>query len=545
MIKTGGLEVTSTKFLLFKSSAGEQSGQSITYSMSTPLKTQTKFTDVTINWVNNIFDTSTYKGYLNSSGTTLTMSSPISLYPGLIDIKSSSFSNWINALHGGIIYSNLNSKISIDSSQFNQNWANDGGVIYISNTILSITNSQFSNNYAVKGGAIFGDSKSVIPIYDSNVWKYNYVSNEGGCLYIIGGSQIIITKSDFFNNQADLTSSALFFLGTGNNTITNANFYLNNAGSNTVSFMFANTDISNVNVYNNVVYDQSAGFFIAFSTVTIKNSKFYFTQYPNKYISNSQSAYNIPLNGWFISISSGSKVKVESSSFENGYGANGGAIYLSGSSDLIVNTCTFNNGYVIKRGGSIYAFGFNSVSITNCSFVNSFSEGDCSDIFLDSGTTDIQNSSFSIYPGPTSIYISSGNFTATSLVFNNSHPEFNAIFSSTNGAAIFSENMENFTILSSNFINLNFATAGGAIYLAINTKTRKTGLTNPIFIISSWTFKNNTSKNGGAIYFDYVEYASVTSSIFLLNSAKDNTSENGYGGAIFYGSSGRSIVFNI
>ena len=46
----------------------------------------------------------------------------------------------------------------------------------------------------------------------------------------------------------------------------------------------------------------------------------------------------------------------------------------------------------------------------------------------------------------------------------------------------FSENMENFTILSSNFINLNFATAGGAIYLAINTKTRKTGLTNPIFI---------------------------------------------------------------
>ena len=513
--------------------------------MSTPLTTQTLFSNVTVRWANSDFNADIYKSYLQNYGLGLTMASPIALYPGLLDIKSSTFSNWINVLHGGIIYSNLNSIINIDSSQFNQNWASNGGVFYISNTILSIKNSQFKNNYAIKGGVIFGDSKSIIPIYDNNVWSYNYVSSDGGCIYIIGNTRIWITKSDFSNNHAEMTSSTLFFLGTGISSISDTNFYFNNAGSNTVSLMFAETYIDNIKVYDNVVYDQTAGFFIAFSSIQIKNSKFYFTQYPNEYTSNSMSAFYFSLVGWFISISSGSFVTIEYSSFENGYGANGGSIYLSGTSNLTLTSWTFTNGYVIKRGGAIYAFGFASVIISQWNFMNNFSEGDSSDWYLDSGTTYISSSTFSIYPGPSSIYVSSGNFSGYDLQFTNLHPEFSSIYESTNGAAIFSENMEKFSIQSSKFTSLNFANAGGAIYLAVNTKTRNTGLTIPIFVISSWTFKNNTSKNGGAIYFDNVDYASVISSIFLLNSAKDNTYENGYGGAIFYGSSGRLFVFNI
>ena len=69
------------------------------------------------------------------------MPSPISLYPGIIDIHGSTFSECANSLHGGVIYSNLNSIINLDSSTFTENWASEGGAMYIIQTKLTVTNT--------------------------------------------------------------------------------------------------------------------------------------------------------------------------------------------------------------------------------------------------------------------------------------------------------------------------------------------------------------------------------------------------------------------
>ena len=61
-----------------------------------------------------LFDQTTYEKYLDSSDTVLLMLSPISLYPGIIDIHGSTFSEYANSLNGGVIYSNLNSIVILD-----------------------------------------------------------------------------------------------------------------------------------------------------------------------------------------------------------------------------------------------------------------------------------------------------------------------------------------------------------------------------------------------------------------------------------------------
>ena len=105
--------------------------------------------------------------------------------------------------------------------------------------------------------------------------------------------------------------------------------------------MFANTDLDNVNIYNNEVYDQSTGLFIAFSVVNINYSIFYFTEFPIEYEYNWDAAYDYSLQGWFMSISLGSEVNIDNTSFKNGYGSNGGAIYASGTATLSITNSNF------------------------------------------------------------------------------------------------------------------------------------------------------------------------------------------------------------
>ena len=158
VIETKSLEIDSTLFTLFNSFRSEAVGQSITFTMSLPLSHTIKFNDITVRWTNSLFDQTTYEGYLDSSDTVLVMPSPISLYPSIIDIHGSTFYKCANSLHGGIVNSNLNCIINLYSSTFTENWASEGGAMYISQTKLTITNTQFRYNYWIKGGAIFEDS---------------------------------------------------------------------------------------------------------------------------------------------------------------------------------------------------------------------------------------------------------------------------------------------------------------------------------------------------------------------------------------------------
>ena len=539
VIKTGSLSISSTLFTLFGSSYSATNGQSITLTMSTPFAFSILFNNVSIQWIATPYDLDTYYSYLNDPDTSFTKSAPIVLYPGSLSISNSSFKDWVNSIHGGLIYSNLNSVLHIDSSDLRDNWAMEGGALYISQTSLIITNTILYNNWAITGGNIYGDSKSIISTFDNISWDYATVYKDGGWLYIIGGSQVTITNSQLSINYGT-TSSAIFFLGTGNSSISDSKFFKNYADSSTISLMFAPTIISNISVYNNIAYTQTTGIFIAFSDVIISNSNFNTTILPDpEYESSiSDAAWDYSLYGWFISISSGSSVQISDSNFENGYGSNGGFIFVSGTSYIDITNSTFSKGHVSSKGGAIYGFGHKSINITNWKFFENFANSDGNDLYLDSGTSYICSSEFSIYPVSSSIILKGGNFTSNSLTFINDYPGVLKPWSTTNGGAISASDLETFSIETSNFTELDHAIVGGAIYIVSQIQQRIKTPSNPIYNITGWNFIRNKAYEGGAIYIDYIDYAKIDSWVFDSNSAYLGNDGTGNGGAIKYSSSG-------
>ena len=113
------------------------------------------------------------------------------------------------------------------------------------------------------------------------------------------------------------------------------------------------------------------------------------------------------------------------------------------------------------------------------------------------------------------------------------------------GAAIYASNLNIFTVKNSNFSDFNHGSVGGVIYISVSSTTRGAIPLNPIYSLESCSFKNNSAYKGGAIYIDYVEYALISSCSFIGNSASSSNSGEGYGGAIYYSSSGNIIKFQL
>ena len=304
--------------------------------------------------------------------------------------------------------------------------------------------------------------------------------------------------------------------------------------------LFAPATVTNLQFQNNIAGSESTGIFITFSQVTISNSVFNTTLYPNNLTNSTTAAAASSLFGWYISISAGATVTITNSNFDNGYAINGGAIYVSGNSDLTLNTCNFNGCASKSYGGAIYATGFNSFSASNCQFSKNMCEISGCDLYLNSGVASLINTKVSITSSQTSIYLVSGNFEATNLSMANIQPR---IVKTKNlfGAGIYVLNMNAFTLSNSNFTNLNYAEYGGAIYLLGSTSSSKQVTSSPSWVIKSCTFIGNSAFNGGAIYIDSIDYTVINASIFTNNSVSSSDSQNGYGGAIYYLSSGKKL----
>ena len=270
IIKTGGLEVNRTLFTLFQSTALENNGQSITFTMNTPFVTNVKFNDILLKWTNNVYDTFAYRDYAFNYATYLLSSSPIVLYPGSLSIYGSEFADWINSKYGGIINSNLNSIINIDNWLFDENWANYGGALYLVQSTLSITNTQFLNNYANYGGSIYGEFKAIISIFDNNSWFFSNAFTDGWCIYLLGSSSISMSNTEIAGSDAWLYSSAVYLQGSVNSTITNSSFHDIVSGGTPLKIVFTQLDITNITIYDNFVRIYSGGIDIAFSYVNIK-----------------------------------------------------------------------------------------------------------------------------------------------------------------------------------------------------------------------------------------------------------------------------------
>ena len=150
-------------------------------------------------------------------------------------------------------------------------------------------------------------------------------------------------------------------------------------------------------------------------------------------------------------------------------------------------------------GGAIYASGFESLNISNWKFTSNIGSLAGCDLYLNSGTSIINNSEFLLDSSQTSIYIIGGDFTGQSINMTNTLST-NSKISNLLGGGIYGSNINTFSVLNSNFNKINYAENGGAIYLLGASLSSQTIPTSPSWIIRTWVFNGNSAINGGVIY---------------------------------------------
>ena len=532
----GGLEIFNTTFTLFNALSPVY-GRSITINTKNPLKFETNFNHVTIECSSTIFGKGNYFEYLNNQEVLLKNTSPVFVESGAVSTKNCTFSNWYSS-KGGVIYLNTNSIFSDTSSIFKNDAATEGGAIYINQAIANFSRTTFEYNYSHKGGAISGTSKSSISTFDLVSWVNNYAKTNAGCIYLSGDSTINITQSSFISNFAH-ENSAIFFIACSKSYISYSNFENNTALSmSTVYLLSTSTEMNTVTFKDNFSASRSTGIVINLSAVNLSNSIFKNTKYPNEPSSLQVESYSTNLAGCFISITDGSYIKINNSSFTNGYSVKGGAVYITGDSTIDIFNVLFQNWYAKYSGGAIYATEFLQLSIVNSKFLSNIWEVSGNDVYVDNGKTIIKDSDFRLNTDITSIYTVGCDFTAENIMMENLSIGINKYARIVYGGAIYAYNSEKFSVNHSQFKNFNYAVNGGAIYIVVVSFTRTSIPSTPIYSISYCDFINNSAFNGGAIYFDYVSYALVSKSTFVNNSATSSNTNYGYGGAINYSSSG-------
>ncbi|MGL4669643.1 MAG: beta strand repeat-containing protein [Methanobacteriaceae archaeon] len=157
---------------------------------------------------------------------------------GSINIFNSTFTNNEAQYYGGAIYNNDNGRISIQSSNFINNFADGGGAILSYNGRISIQSSNFINNSAsYAGGAIFNNGHGSISIHNSDFIN-NSATDNGGAI-ANWYSEINISNSVFDNNSADyggsisnydsLVDMLVEFTGSGSINIFNSKLTNNSA----------------------------------------------------------------------------------------------------------------------------------------------------------------------------------------------------------------------------------------------------------------------------------------------------------------------------
>ena len=184
---------------------------------------------------------------------------------------------------GGVIYSKNNSTIIIDSCNFKNNSAANGGVIFTNgslkepnSSVLKIRNSEFESNTASKsGGAIFSINNET-EIYSSNFTK-NEANQKGGAIYAVSAKGTI-DSSKLINNIAEvggaLDCNGNFVITNtiiSNNTASNGGG-INYKGDKSYGHITNHMLIYNSTIENNRGLNTGGGFQLESGNITIADS---------------------------------------------------------------------------------------------------------------------------------------------------------------------------------------------------------------------------------------------------------------------------------
>lgn len=276
----------------------------------------------------------------------------LTLNANLKEIKNSIFENnkaTDKSGGGGAIMNNqFTNTLTINSSSFNSNSANDGGAIFNTGS-LAVSNSTFTNNTAQRTGGAIANVSDTEQKVNANltVQNSNFYNNQsdmaGGAIYT--DSTLTVKKSNFYNNRTNKTVSA---------ENSKANEESSGLGGGAIFSVMGDLNIEEASFTNNETNGNGGAIYSLIGNQNIKNSDFT----GNKAEQDGGAIYALSLDN------SQETTTITDSNFINNTAAkNGGAISLENTQASIIaknKNVTFS-GNTAEKGNDIYQ----NKSITN------------------------------------------------------------------------------------------------------------------------------------------------------------------------------------
>ena len=452
--------------------------------------------DTLFNTIDITVKNSTFNGNKTLESSSVAMGGAISTgdnfsRDGKLNIENSVFTN-NESMDGGAIYSSVYNT-RINNSQFINNKANkyQGGAISIAvydistpddNPIetekqISIENSNFENNYSHTGGAIYATGGN------TNIKNSTFTNNNA-----LVEENSTTTNSDSITERKSYSGfGGAITVEDQNLNISNSTFENNTSRSGgAVSHVNERTHNDIKLTVNNSAFNNNKAATVETTTITYTDSsKAPETQY-----------YYVGDGG---AIEADGSLVVNNSTFNNNIAGNsGGAIF--GEADITIKNSVFNNNKTLEptsSGGALSTGRFgdagistqanNNLNIENSSFVNneSTNAGAIYYFSIPGANVTISNSNFINNKATKSVendatFSDGGAISIMNMNLGNLFPGLGSDYTEPNGKTI---------IEASNFVGNSAALGyGGAISNVVSK-----------LFITDTNFKNNTAKTGGAI----------------------------------------------
>ena len=468
-------------------------------------------------------------------------------------------------------YAKEDSTLKITDSLFDSNncleegslWGYGGALLLYTNSSVIINNTEFTNNIAQQGGAIkfVGSSASNLEI-DNSVFTGNnaychinydpdYIRGDGGALHINTMSNVSIRNSNFTENYAERSGSAIEFYGTTSSNLLIDNLIFDKNGIDTstnlatVSIVnYGNTSITNSSFTENIARNGAIDYQTGSVAFTDLITEIYDTAYKNHmgweefgtFLENLLTEMNTTLEEIIFGnpIKSDNYLFINNTVFKDNNATKGAAavnIAYTANATIINSVFSSNMGAyganLITSEGNVLIE--NNTYDSNKAVMSGLVEAGAGAInLITTGNTTINNINFTSNYGDDAGAVDYLGYNNSNLEITNSNFYNNGLLASGDGSktggAIAIATLGN-VLLDNNNYTRNFATGGGAIYY-INPSSdmlNENISENACLIINNSKFDSNGfssmdySADGGAIYLESGSNNIIDNSEFVNN----------------------------
>jgi LPXTG-site transpeptidase (sortase) family protein len=428
------------------------------------------------------------------------------------------------------------------------NAANDGGAINNTATgTLTVTNSTFTGNYTLDNGGAIYIAGGTVNITGSTFTNNNNVAiDDGGAIYLNAGT-LTVSSSTFTGNRANEEGGAIFKNGgtltINNNNVFNGNISVNDGGG----VYLTNAGITNISDttfqnHTSALINNGAGVAILNGTVTITNTTF------------TGNTASIDGGGLYVG---GGTVTVTGSTFTTNTADDGGAIFHNAATLLTITNSTFTgnlaNGEADGDGGAITmnsSAAGSSLTMSGSTFSNNIANDDGGALWLNAEPVTITSTTFSGNQAR-----SGGGAAEGGAIYNSANADSTSIRLSTftNNTVAATANVNAYGGAIANygaaFVLANDTFSGNAITKSTAGAGNSRGgalWSNDASTIHNVTFNGNSTAESGTGTADggsvYRNAGVVTIANSILANATENAAAGNCGGTITNG--GNNIHFN-